>query len=91
MLQEKDKKSTPDVQLNISSVPPSLAVDGSGIKIFPERFAEIVFFQTIEQKKNLINARGVCNVRMSIEQLKNFKTTIDAVLKKHEEDSKAKK
>ena len=84
MPQEKDKK----LKLNIVSVPPALSVDGSGIKIIDNQYAEIVFLQTIEQDGDNINARGVCNLRMNLDQLKDFRNTINKVVEEHFKEEK---
>ena len=88
MPQEKNKETPKALDLKVTSVPPAFAVDGSGIKIFPGGYAEIVFFQTVEQDKDSINARGICNVRMSLDQLKNFQNTINAVIEEQEKQEK---
>ena len=84
---QSDKK--PKIaNLNLIAIPPALATDGSGIKIFPNGDTEILFFQVVEKKENQVKARGISNIRMSFDQLKQLQATINKAIENEKKRGK---
>ena len=81
----KTKQVTKQRELKLLSKPLSLSTDGHLITVKDDNSAEIIFFQINGLENNTLEAVGIANLRMTVEQLKALSNAIINTIKTHED------
>ena len=71
-------------EFRMISKPPTIAVDGSNIKVNSQGYGDLTFVQVVGEANNVVDVIGVASVRHTLNQFKNLRDTLSKVIEDHE-------
>lgn len=80
----ENKSQVKTKEFRMVSKSPTIAVDGSNIKVNRQGYGDLTFIQVAGEVNNVIDVIGVASVRLTLNQFKNLRDTLTKVIEDHE-------